>query len=131
MDHEELTCLASFLGERVDPGKLSEIAHEAPTCDLRYADCKSYEITSTAFLQDPSLSKHIWMPRSLMLHWVSQKMELVTDVFVSANILIGVQIHKYRHLPHGAIYETEPIRMELYFVRKILSFITDANNTKG
>ena len=125
MGPEELTCLASFLGERVNPGRLNEIAREAPISDLRYADCKSFEITSTVFMQNPSLAKRVRMPQSLAVHWISQSVELVTAVFLLEDRLVGVQLHKYRSLPRGAFYETEPIRMELYFVRKLLKYITN------
>ena len=128
MDPEELICLASFLGERVNPGRLSEIAHETPNSDLRYADCKAFEITSTDFMQRLNLAKRLGMPQSLAAHWTSQNVELVTAVFLLEDRLIGVQLHKYRSLPHGAVYETEPTRMELYFVRKLLKHIT--NNTE-
>ena len=130
MDPEELICLASFLGERVNLGLLSEIAHETPITDLRYADCKSFEITSTDFLQNLSLAKRVRMPQSLAVHWTSQNVELVTAVFLLEDRLVGVQLHKYRSLPHGAFFETAPIRMELYFARKLLKHITNITEKK-
>ena len=127
MDQEELICLAPFLGEHIHPGQMRVIAHEVPVSDLRYADCSSFEITSAELLKLQSAVKHLEIPQSLAAHWTSKNAELVISVFTLEDRLAGVQIHKYRHLSYNALYETAPIRSEINYVRKILKFITDAD----
>lgn len=128
LEHE---IFAAVLGETVDLDHLNKISVHNGKGYGSYSDCDEFIISQVDYCEDPDLSKLFKITDSIKKRWKENSIDFRIYLYLNDMKIIGGHVFKYRELsqsghfrPTG--YETDPTQQELQIVKRLLSYIAEA-----